>query len=74
MSQGKSEQSCPCWNCMAENHVKGSLLVEIPFYSLDIKATFLSLKVKKGTTKIRLTFLGRSHEVKSKVVLQTSVW
>ena len=50
----KSKQSCPCWNCMAENHVKGSFLVEIPFYSLGIRAAFLSLKVEKDQNKNKI--------------------
>ena len=65
MSKGKSEQSCPCWNCMAENHVNGSFLVEIPFYFLDIKADFLSLKVKKDQNKNKIDISRKKSEGKN---------
>ena len=74
MSKGKSEQSCLCWNCMAENHVKGGFLVEIPFYSLDIKTAFLSLKVKRDQNKNKIDITEKKSERKSEVVLKASVW
>ena len=49
---------------MAENHVKGSFLVEIPFYFLDIKAAFLSLKVKKDQNKNKIDISRKKSEGK----------
>ena len=74
MSKGKSEQNCLCCNCMAEDHVKGNFLVEISFYSLDIRATFLSLTVEKDQNKNKIDIFKKKSEGKSKVVLKASVW
>ena len=59
---------------MAENHVKGSFPVEIPFYSLDIKTTFLSLEVKKDQNKNKIDIIKKKSEGKSEVVIRASVW
>ena len=64
MLKAKSEQSCLCLSFMAEDHVKGSFPVEIPFYSLDIRATFLSLKVKKDQNKNKIDISKKKSEGK----------
>ena len=59
---------------MAENHVKGGFLVEILFYFLDIKAAFLSLRIKKDQNKNKIDISKEKSEGKSEVVLKASVW
>ena len=49
---------------MAEDHVEGSFPVEIPFYSLDIRAAFLSLKVKKDQNKNKIDISKKKSEGK----------
>ena len=58
---------------MAENHVKGGFLVEILFYSQDIKIAFLSLKVKRDQSKNKIDITKKESEGKSEVVLRASV-
>ena len=54
MSKGKFEQSCWCWNCMAENHVKEG--PSVPNKPMNVKAVFLSL-IKKNQNKNKVEIL-----------------
>ena len=57
---------------MVENHVKGGLMIKVPFCSLHVKAAFLSLKVKKDQNKNKIDISKEKSEDKSEVVLKAS--
>ena len=59
---------------MAENHVKGGLMKKVPFYSLDVKAAFTNLKIKKDQNKNKIDVSKEKSEGKSEVVLKASMW
>ena len=52
---------------MAKIHVKGGLMIKVPFYSLDVKAAFLSLKIKKDQNKHKIDIFKEKSEGKSEV-------
>ena len=55
MVKDKAEPSCPCWLCMAKDHVKECLPAKPELQTIEVKTEFLNLEKDKNKNKTDAT-------------------
>ena len=51
MAKDKAKSSCPCWLCMAKDHVKECLPAKPKLQTFEVKTVFLILEKDKNKNK-----------------------